>query len=50
MSFTLAMLLRPLVLFVLLACVLLPIRFAVIKWMPDSKFKRLLLIRVKRDW
>jgi len=47
MSFAIAMALRPVALFVLLACVLLPIRYAVIKWMPDSKLKRLLLLRVQ---
>jgi hypothetical protein len=46
MSFAIAMLLRPLALFILLACILLPIRFGVIKWMSDGKLKRLLLLRV----
>jgi hypothetical protein len=42
----LALLLRPLALFILLACILLPIRHAVIKWCPDGKIKHLLLLRV----
>lgn len=46
MSFAIALLLRPLALFVILACVLLPIRFAVMRWVPESKFKRLLMLRV----
>lgn len=46
MSFALAILLRPLALFLILACFLLPIRFAVIRWFPESKFKRFLLTRV----
>jgi len=41
------MLLRPLVLFVLLACILLPIRYAIIKFAPDGKLKRWLLTPVK---
>lgn len=43
MTFAIAMLLRPIALFILLACILLPIRFAVIKWMPEGKLKRILL-------
>lgn len=50
MSYTIAMLLKPFVFFVLLACVLLPCRFAVIKWMPEGKVKRILLFRVKSEW
>ena len=46
MSFAIAMLLRPLALFLLLACVLLPIRMALARFMPDSKLKRLLLLRI----
>ena len=47
MSFAIALLLRPFALFVLLACVLLPIRFAVIRWAPDGRLKRLLLLKVE---
>lgn len=46
MSFAIAMLIRPLVLFFVLACVLLPIRHAVIRWAPEGRVKRLLLRRV----
>lgn len=46
MSFALALLLRPVALFVLLACVLLPIRFAVIRWMPECRLKRWLLLPI----
>ena len=42
----LALLLRPLALFILLACILLPIRFAIIKWLPEGKIKHLLLLPV----
>lgn len=42
----LALLLRPFALFILLACILLPIRYAVIKLMPEGKIKHLLLLRV----
>ncbi len=45
MSLALAMILRPFALFAVLACILLPIRYAVIKWMPDGTLKRVLLIR-----
>jgi hypothetical protein len=47
MSFAIAMLLRPLALFVLLACVLLPIRFAVMRFAPDGKLKRWLLTPIE---
>jgi len=43
MTFAIAMLLRPFALFILLACICLPARFAVIRWMPDGRLKRLLL-------
>jgi hypothetical protein len=39
-------LLRPVFLFVVLACVLLPARYAVIKFMPEGRLKRILLLRV----
>jgi len=41
------MFLKPLVLFLVLACVLLPIRYAVIKFCPEGKVKRLLLTRIE---
>ena len=41
------MFLRPIALFVLLACILLPIRFAVIKFAPEGKLKRWLLTPIK---
>lgn len=50
MSFAIAAFLRPFALFLLLACILLPCRYAVMKWMPEGKWKRILLFRVKRDW
>jgi hypothetical protein len=43
MTVFLAAFLRPVLLFVLLACILLPIRFAVARWWPEGKVKRLLL-------
>jgi hypothetical protein len=46
MSFALALFLRPFALFFILACVLLPVRYAVIKWFPEGRIKRLLLLRV----
>lgn len=46
MAFAIAMVLRPIALFILLACILLPIRYAVIKWMPEGRMKRLFLIKV----
>jgi len=38
--------LRPFLLFFVLACICLPVRYAVIWWMPEGKLKRLLLRRV----
>lgn len=46
MTLFLAAFLRPFVLFFILACVLLPIRFAVMKWMPECRLKRLFLLRI----
>ena len=48
-SFYLAMLIKPfavLAILLLLAC----IRFAVIKYIPFGRFKRLLLIRLDKPW
>lgn len=45
-----ALFLRPFALLFLLGCVLLPIRFAVMRWMPDCYLKRLFLIRVNEPW
>ena len=42
----LAMLIRPVLLFVILACILLPARYAVIWWVPEGRIKRLLLFRL----
>jgi hypothetical protein len=47
MTFAIAMFLRPFALFLILACILLPIRFAVIKFAPDGKLKRWLLTPIK---
>lgn len=47
MTFALAILLRPLALFFVLACVLLPVRHAVIRWVPEGRMKRVLLMRVE---
>jgi len=46
MTFAIALLLRPVALFLLLACILLPIRFAVMKWVPESSLKRALLLPI----
>jgi uncharacterized membrane protein YhdT len=46
MSIAIALALRPLALFFLLACLLLPIRFAVLRYMPEGRVKRLLLLPV----
>lgn len=46
MTLFLAALLRPFILLVLLGCILLPIRYAIIKWWPEGRVKRLLLYRV----
>jgi len=46
MTWVLAILIRPFAAFFLLACVLLPIRFAVKAWFPEGMIKRLLLLRV----
>jgi hypothetical protein len=43
-----AILLRPFVVLALCFFILLPVRFAVIKWMPEGRLKRFLLIRVTK--
>jgi hypothetical protein len=43
MTIFLAALLRPLLLFVLLGCILLPVRWAVITFWPEGRVKRFLL-------
>lgn len=48
MTIAIAAALRPFVYFLVLACILLPIRYAVIKWMPEGKLKRVFLLRVGR--
>ena len=45
----LALILKPLAAFILLACILLPARFAIIKWFPNGIVKRLLLYELWRD-
>lgn len=47
-SFMVATALKPFVVLIALA-LLLCVRFAVIKWMPEGKLKRLFLIRVKKS-
>lgn len=42
-----AMAVRPFVFFILVACICLPARFAVKRYMPDGKVKRLLLREIK---
>lgn len=44
-NFAIALLLKPFALFAFLA-LLLCVRYAIIKWMPECRLKRLLLIRV----
>jgi hypothetical protein len=48
-TFAIAMLIKPLVLILLLAF-LLVIRLCFIRWFPDGKIKRLLLTKVKKSW
>jgi hypothetical protein len=47
MSAFLGMALRPILVFVVLACICLPARFAVIWWLPDGKLKRFLLLDIR---
>lgn len=49
MSFAIAMLLRPFAALVLFGLVLLPIRLAVMRWLPEGKVKRVLLLRVGKQ-
>lgn len=46
----LALFLKPLVFIVIMACILLPVRFAVLRWMKDCKLKRVLLFRLHSRW
>ena len=46
MSVAIAMFLRPFILLLVMLLVLVPIRKAVIRWMPEGKMKRLLLMKV----
>lgn len=48
-TFAIAMLIKPLFLLAVLA-VLLLIRLAVIRWFPEGRIKRILLIQVKKSW
>ena len=47
-SFTLAMLLRPIAALILFGLILLPIRMAVIRWLPPGRIKSILLLPVGR--
>lgn len=47
MALAIAAFLRPFALFFVLACVLLPIRFALMKWLPNGRVKRLLLLKLQ---
>lgn len=49
MTWVLAILIRPFAAFFLLACVLLPIRFAVKAWFPEGMIKRVLLLHLWND-
>lgn len=46
MSAAVAMFLRPFVLLLVVVLVLLPVRYAVARWMPDGRLKRILLMKV----
>lgn len=45
----LAIMLKPLIAFVVLACLCLPARMAVKRWVPDGRIKRILLHPITRD-
>lgn len=45
----LAMAVRPIALFILLGCICLPARYAVKRFLPEGKLKRLLLTEVKKS-
>jgi hypothetical protein len=47
-SLSIALLLRPLALLVLLGLICLPARLAVRRWMPEGRLKRLLLFPVRK--
>lgn len=44
-----AILLKPLIAFVVLAAICLPARMAIKRWMPDGRIKRVLLHPITRD-
>jgi len=46
-NWQIAILIRPFFLLVFFGLVLLPIRLAIQKWMPDGKLKRFFLIKIK---
>ncbi len=46
MSLALAAFLRPLVFLLVAALVLIPVRLAIQRWMPEGRLKRILLLRV----
>lgn len=45
-----AMAVRPILLFFVMAFICLPVRFATKRWFPNGKLKRLLLTEVKQAW
>lgn len=47
-SLSIALLLRPFAALVVFGLILLPIRLAVVRYVPESRFKRLLLVPVQR--
>lgn len=49
MTWAIAIFLRPLVILVLMATVLIPVRIALMKWMPRGRIKSLLLFEVFPD-
>lgn len=46
MTWIVAVLLRPFAAFLLFACILLPVRYAVIWYLPESRLKRFLLLPI----
>jgi hypothetical protein len=49
MSFALAAFFKPLAFLIVLGLICLPVRYAVIKWFPEGKIKRLLLFKVSEE-
>jgi hypothetical protein len=48
MTWIIAVLLRPFAALILFACILLPVRYAVIWFVPESRLKRFLLFPIQR--